>query len=174
MSFVLSSLESVGVGRQAQSSMPKIHIRKIVYTIRHRYLTFNNLVILVAFLIAAGWVWGSLQVMQRNYGLQKEVDYKRRQLQLAELQRDNLKLQNRFYTTNEYKELALRDSLGLVMPGEKILVLPDNSEAAKAADAVDPNSNSDAVSQETTSNLEQWLNFLFGGYSKSMSSDDAQ
>lgn len=151
--------------------MQKIHLRKIVYTVRHNYLTFNNLVILVAFLIAAGWVWGSLQVMQRNYGLQKEVDYKQRQLQLVQLQRDSLQLQNRYYATDEYKELALRDSLGLVMPGEKVLILPDNSAAAKAADAAaDAKTSTAPVTQEKTSNLEQWLNFLFGGYSKSINS----
>lgn len=150
--------------------MQKINIRKIIYTIRHKYLTFNNLVILTAFLIAAGWVWGSLQVMQRNYLLQKEIDYKKRELQLAELQKRSIELQNRYYETDEYKELAARESLGLVMPGERVLVLPENSDEAKEADET---SNSVVVvPQDTTSNLEQWLNFLFGGYSKSISDGD--
>lgn len=148
--------------------MQKINIRKFIYTVRHKYLTFNNLVILAAFLIAAGWVWGSLQVMQRNFGLQKEVDQKRRELQLAELQRDSLQLQQRYYQTDEFQELAARESLGLVMPGEKILILPDNSEKAIAADA--PAQINSTPRPDTSSNLEQWLNFLFGGYSKSINS----
>jgi len=152
--------------------MQKINIRKFIYHVRHKYLTFNNLVILTAFLIAAGWVWGSLQVMQRNYNLQKEVDYKKRQLQLAELQKDNLELQKRYYETNEYKELAARESLGLVMPGEKVLILPDNSEVAKRADEKASSSGTEAAVQNKTSNMEQWLNFLFGGYSKSISSGE--
>jgi len=151
--------------------MQKINIRKFIYHVRHNYLTFNNLVILTAFLIAAGWVWGSLQVMQRNYGLQKEVDYKKRQLQLVELQKDSLELQKRYYETNEYRELAARESLGLVMPGEKVLILPENSEAAKQADAKKNSSKTVIVPQDKTSNLEQWLNFLFGGYSKSIEGD---
>jgi len=154
--------------------MQKINIRKFIYHVRHNYLTFNNLVILTAFLIAAGWVWGSLQVMQRNYGLQKEVDYKKRQLQLAELQKDSLELQKRYYETNEYKELAARESLGLVMPGEKVLILPDNSEAAKASDAKKSGAVAVVVPQDKTSNLEQWLNFLFGGYSKSIEGDQTK
>jgi cell division protein FtsB len=154
--------------------MQKINIRKFIYHIRHRFLTFNNLVILTAFLIAAGWVWGSLQVMQRNYGLQKEVDLKRRQLQLAELQKDSLELQKRYYETNEYKELAARESLGLVMPGEKVLILPDNSESAKQTDKKSSASSDLAIAQDKTSNLEQWLNFLFGGYSKSINSSDEE
>jgi cell division protein FtsB len=145
--------------------MPDINIRKIIYTIRHKYLTFNNVVIAAAFLIAAGWVWGSLEVMQRNYALQKEVDIKERQLQLTKLQRDGLELQKKYYQTDEYRELAVRDTLGLVRPGEKLLILPENSTEAKAADAPVQRT---VVSQEAVPNLQQWLNFLFGGNSKSI------
>ena len=149
--------------------MPDINIRKIIYTIRHKYLTFNNVVIAAAFLIAASWVWGSLEVMQRNYTLQKEVDIKERQLQLTKLQRDSLELQKKYYQTDEYKELAVRDTLGLVKPGEKLLILPENSEAAKAADA--PRQQM-AIKPESSPNLQQWLNFLFGGNSKSINTAD--
>lgn len=145
--------------------MRKINIRKLIYAARHKYLTLNNVVILVAFLIAASWVWGSLGMMQRNYALQKEVDYKKRQLELTQLQRDNLELQRKYYQTAEYQELAVRESLGLVRPGEKVLILPENSQAAKDADK----SKTVTVATTTqTSNLEQWVNFLFGGYSKSI------
>jgi hypothetical protein len=145
--------------------MQKINIRRFIYNARHKYLTLNNVVILVAFLIAASWVWGSLGMMQRNYNLQKEVDIKKRQLELVELQRDNLDLQRRYYQTAEYQELAVRESLGLVRPGEKVLVLPENSEAAKDADG---GGGATSVVVTQTSNLEQWINFLFGGYSKSI------
>lgn len=150
--------------------MPNINIRKLIYTFRHKYLTFNNVVIGVAFLIAASWVWGSLQVMQRNFTLQKEVDQKARMLQLTELQRDSLELQKRYYQTDEYKELAARETLGLVMPGEKLVILPPNSKEVIKEDAA-ASSALPAVPQDTTGNIEQWLNFLFGGYSKSINGD---
>ena len=149
--------------------MPHINIRKIIYTLRHKYLTFNNVVIAAAFLIAASWVWGSLEVMQRNYALQKQVDIKERQLQLTQLQRDGLQLQQKYYKTDEYKELAVRDTLGLVRPGEKLLILPINSAAAKAADAPVKQA---IVAPESAPNLQQWLNFLFGGNSKSIDPGD--
>ena len=148
--------------------MRKINTQKIIYHVRHRYLTLNNVVILVAFVIAAGWVWASLGAMQRNYGLQKDIDLKKRQLQLTQLQRDNLSLQKNYYQTIEYQELAVRDSLGLVRPGEHALVLPPNSEAALKEDAA---KKAPQTAQIETSNLEQWVNFLFGGYSKSISDD---
>lgn len=147
--------------------MRKINIQKLSYNIRHKYLTLNNVVILVAFVIAASWVWGSLGMMQRNYALQKEVDGKKRQLELVQLQKANLELQKRYYQTREYQELAVRETLGLVMPGEKVLILPENTQAAKDADK--PSVDTTAAVQ--TSNLEQWINFLFGGYSRSISDE---
>jgi len=146
--------------------MRKINIQKTIYHVRHKYLTLNNVVILVAFVIAAGWVWGSLGMMQRNYSLQKDVDIKKRQLQLTQLQRDNMALQKNFYQTPEYQELAIRTSLGLVLPGEKMMVLPANSAAAVNEDAAKVATQTASVQP---SNLEQWVNFLFGGYSKSIS-----
>ena len=142
--------------------MKNINIKKFLYRARHQYLTLNNVVIAVAFLIVASWVSGSLDMMQRNYSLQKELDYKKRQLELTELQRDNLELQKSYYQTAEYQELAVRESLGLVRPGEKALILPES------AGELDDAKQTVASSVPEASNLEQWVNFLFGGYSKSI------
>lgn len=150
--------------------MLRTQIKKAAYALRHKYATFNNVVIVAAFIIAAGWVWGSLGVMQRNYELQKEVDYRRQQLELAQLRVDNLSLQNQYYETDEYRELQARESLGLVMPGESVLILPENSEAAKASDETE--TTLVVAPQENVTNLEQWLNFLFGGYSQSITGTD--
>lgn len=148
--------------------MQKINIRKTLYAIRHSYLTLNNVVIAVAFVIAASWVWGALEMMQRNYSLQKEVDTKRRVLQLTELQRDSLALQKRYYQTNEYQELAVRESLGLVMPGEKMLILPKNTSDATSVEDSDETLVTTTNTPSRTSHFEQWLNFLFGGNSRSI------
>jgi hypothetical protein len=77
--------------------MKKINIRRIYYHVRHKYFTLNNAVIIVAFAIAAGWVWGSLGVMQRNYALQKSVDDKQQQLLVAQLDTETAQLQQRYY-----------------------------------------------------------------------------
>lgn len=147
--------------------MKKINIRRLYYLFRHKYLTLNNVVIAIAFMISAGWVWGSLGVMQRNYTLQKELDDKSRQLIVAELDTENAKLEQRYYKTDEYKELAVRERLNLVTPGESVLILPPNSEAAKNTDKAALATSSDQVVPE--SNFGQWVNFLFGGNNKRIS-----
>lgn len=141
--------------------MRNINIQKIMYHVKHRYLTVNNVIIAVAFLIAASWVWGSLDMMQRNYVLQRELDKKAKSLQLTQLQRDNLALEKKYYQTAEYQELEARQSLGLVRQGEKVLVLPANTVSDEKIVAT-------AKPRAEASNLEQWMNFLFGGYSRSI------
>jgi hypothetical protein len=150
--------------------MKKINIRRIIYHIRHDYLTLNNIIIFVAAVIAIGWVWGSLEVMQKNYKLQKELDDKSRQLIVAQLDVANAQLAQRYYNTNEYKELSVRQHMGLVTPGESVLILPPNSEAAKNVDKiVAANNDQNNSPTPTASNFKQWMNFLFGGNSKSIS-----
>jgi cell division protein FtsB len=148
--------------------MPHIHIQKIIYKVRTQYFTLNNVVIAVALLIAVNWMWGALSMMQRNYTLQREVDTKQRHLQLAELQRDSLALEKRYFQTNEYQELAVRESLGLVMPGEGLLLHNPSRKPVSAVQST-TKATSTSTSVEDTSNIEQWLNFLFGGNSQSIS-----
>jgi len=160
---IIAYLSLVGYNDR-RVDMKKINIRRTYYHIRHKYFTLNNVVIVVAFAIAAGWVWGSLGVMQRNYDLQKQVDLKQRQLELTQVQTASLQLEQRYYKTSEYQELAARQDLGLGLPGEKVLILPPNSQAAIDADAKLTGTQPVAVVQQ--SNFQQWVNFLFGNNSK--------
>ena len=147
--------------------MKKINIRRLYYRFKTDYLTLNNVVILIALVIASNWVWGSLTMMQRNFTLQKELDDKSRQLIVAQLDTDNAKLEQRYYQTDEYKELAVRQQLGLVTPGESVLILPPNSAAVKAADKT--TTAVATVKVVPISNFSQWMNFLFGTNNKNIS-----
>lgn len=141
--------------------MKKTNIRKIYYHIRYRYLTMNNVVVGVALIIGAGWTWGSVSMMQRNFDLQKDVDGKAQQLKLIDLQTQNLAYEQRYYKSSEYQELAVRARLGLAKPGEKAIILPPNSDTAKNADKLLTKRTVRTV--ESTDNVQQWMNFLFGG-----------
>ena len=136
-----------------------LHIKRLLYHIKHRYFTLNSIVIAIAAVIALGWAWGSVSVMQRNYTLQRSLDAKQRALTLMELEVDTLEYQKRYYASAEYQELSAREHLGLANKGEKVLILPENTPAAKqfgqAAAAAIP-------AQAKPSNFEQWVDFLLG------------
>ena len=76
--------------------------KRLLYRLRRDFLTLNNVVIVVALLIALNWTWNSIEVMQQNYELQQSVDAKRRQVELERLRVDTLQLESKFYTTLEW------------------------------------------------------------------------
>jgi hypothetical protein len=129
------------------------------YRLKYRYPTREiATVVLVGFAIV-WFIWGSVQAMQKNYELRRRVDGLERQAQLVELEMRMLEYEQRYLTSEEYQKLAVRERLGYGDPGEKMLLLPPNSEEAKRADASDQTS----AASVKPSNVRQWLNFLFGG-----------
>ena len=134
--------------------------RHIKYKIKHDYLQPNTIVLVVALLLALYWAWQSVVKLQQNYTQQRELDAKHRQLKLTELETQTLQYQKNYYESVEYKELAARQKLGLVAPGEKVLILQKNTVSAQA-DAREKTTRPN-MREERSSNLEQWLQFLAG------------
>lgn len=152
-------MQSKKADSPAMKNINRTNLRRFYYHVRNNYLTTNNVVVLVGLLVAASWAWGSVQAMQRNYTLQKEVDYKQRELRLTQLEKQKLQFEKNYFSSDEYRELAVREKLGLVNPGEKVLILPPNT--APADDGVSVAVATPRAVPE--SNFQQWVNFLFGG-----------
>ena len=136
-------------------------LKRLVYRLRHDYLSLNNIVFAAALLITLSWIWSSIDTMQHNYQLQQSVDRKKQQLTLEKLYVDTLALEGKYYTTLEYQELAVRERLGKVMPGERVLIVPSTDEVIDSA-------SSTSSQKETTTNFQEWMNFLFGNRKKTL------
>lgn len=143
--------------------MDKNKIRRAVYKFRHDFLTAGNVGLLVVGLVCFYFVWQSISVMTRNYDLQKKVDNMRREALILELETATLEYERNYYKTKEYQELAVREKLGLVNPGESMLKLPANSEEATNRYN---NELPQAERVEEKSNFRQWMEFLFGQNNK--------
>jgi hypothetical protein len=142
----------------------RLSLRRLTYRIRHEYMTLNNVVIVVALVIAASWAWGSMSVMQRNFTLQRSLEDKKRQQTLATLEVETLKYQSAYYKSTEYQELTAREHDWLALPGEKLLILPPNSAAAQA-----PNpqpTQTTPTSDDKPTNFQAWMDFFSGANAK--------
>jgi len=82
----------------------------------------------------------------------------RREEVILDLETQALEHEAAFYQSREFQELAARERLGLANPGERVLLLPPNSE-----EATNRHSVVDMSESEGESNLYQWMTFLFGG-----------
>ncbi len=136
-------------------------LKQIYHQLRQQYLTTYNLILAVTVVVAIAWIWGSLGMMQRNYKLQKRLDDKERELMIAQLSVDKARLEQRYYQTVEYQELAVRERLNLALPGEHLLILPPNSEEAQQEEK-------ETIEEVPLSNFQQWVNFLTGVNARKM------
>lgn len=131
-----------------------------MYHFLHRYrqhLTIQNGTIALALLIAMGWMWGTVQTLQKNFTYQQQVDTLTQNVELEKLRNENLQFQQRYFKSDEFLELSARQRLGKANPGEKLIILPDSRGIT---DTTDPTGN---ITQRTRpSNLSQWMQFFFG------------
>ena len=145
----------------SESGDLKTKLRKTGYWLKHDLLVFDNVVIIVAAICCLIWTWGSISSMTRNWSLAQEVASRQREKALLELEVETLELENEYYLSAEYQELAARKYQGKKLAGETMIYLPDNSEAAKNKHKNSEADDATPVAPEA-SNFEQWLTFLFG------------
>ncbi len=129
--------------------------RQIKQTFRN-YYTLNNIVSAVALLLAASLLWGTVQAMQSNFRLQHQLDAAKQNAEVLNLEAQNLAYENKYYASNEYLDLAVRERFGKAPAGESMLLLPANT----VNDTNQPSPASKHVPQP--SNFQAWMDFLFG------------
>ena len=124
----------------------------------HRWrhlLNLNNAAVVLALLIALGWLWGTVGSLQKNFILQQQVDTYDQEIELLQLENQLLDFQGKYYESDEYIELSARERLNKAAPGEHMVILPPQPkvvEEQKRALSAAPSS----------SNFEQWVRFFFG------------
>lgn len=142
-------------------------LRQWRYALKHDILNRQNLVMFGMVFFALIWLASAVRAISQNYKQQKRLDTKLREAKILELEALNLEYEQAYYRSQEYQELALRQKTNLVLPGEKMLILPEYSDwvRLKESELAQKNQPND---QPTPSNFHQWINFFFGAKSASL------
>lgn len=96
--------------------------------------------------------------MSRNWQLHENLSSIQKERDLLALKVDSMELENAYYSSDEYKELAARKYLDKKLPGEYMIKLEPNSEKAKNKYAT---TDSEKPAEQQLSNLEKWARFIF-------------
>lgn len=134
-------------------------IRHLIFRLRHDFLSIENLVLILAIALCLIWTHQSILAMSRNWALIERLGTEKQSLALLEVEVETMALENEYYKTEEYQELAARKFLNKQLAGEHMVYLPENSPAAKAKHQV-----GNAVVEKTYTNFEKWQRFLFPDY----------
>lgn len=132
-------------------------VRRLRYRLKHG-LSIENLVLAVAVVMCLVWTYQSITAMSRSWELTERLTTERRNLELTKLEVEMMELENEYYASGEYQELMARKNAGKQLPGEHMVYLPENSEAAKNKHAVVVAAE---VEKKEYSNFDKWMQFLF-------------
>ncbi len=147
-------------------TMPSL-LREFLDSKKTQRLTdVRNIGLYIFTIVILAITWSGIKTVQTNYELQKKIATLKQQNTVLDLQNGNSALQNEYYKTAQYLELAARQQLGLAAPGETVLLVPQ-TVALKHFDSrvsvVNPPSTTDDQSKsKLVRNVEAWRDFLFG------------
>lgn len=118
------------------------------------------LVFLVIVLLVS---WSGVKTIEANYGLQKQISALKQENSVKKLANENLKLENEYFNTPQYLEIAARQDFGLAAPGETVLNVPRSVALSFTVDL----SKSDVAEEESASkqpayqrNFQAWMDFF--------------
>src|SRR5579863_8391353 len=125
----------------------------------------RNIVLYLFVLIVLAICWSSIKTIQTNYQLQKQIAAIKQQNAVINLRNQNTALQNQYFQTDSYLDLAARQGLGLAAPGEQVLLVSRatamkyvNQQVAKQL----PTSATQDNRPTYLKNLDAWRDFLLG------------
>jgi cell division protein FtsB len=108
--------------------------------------------------------WSGVKAINANYALQRHISALEQQNAVKKLANENLTLQNAYYNTPQYLELAARQDYGLAAPGETVLIVPQGVAIAHTVELPQDRAVSDATKVAKKNafqrNFQSWMDFF--------------
>lgn len=114
--------------------------------------------LMLSIVVIAYFFWALGKMAWQNYQVNQQI--KKLEDEVVQIENDNQKLSDliSYFQTETFKEQEAREKLGLVLPGEKVLVFPGN----------DKNTNNDIIEtitkddeEDNQPNYKKWWSFFF-------------
>ncbi len=133
--------------------------RRLKAKILQEILVPERIVLAVIPIILVFWMVNSVANISKNWSLQQEVIERQAELAYLNLEVESYELENQYYASEEYQELAARRLQNKKFKDEVLVYLPKNSERAKNKHRAATNEENRIRNEKT--NFNQWLSFLF-------------
>jgi cell division protein FtsB len=104
--------------------------------------------------------WNGIGAIQSNFKLQEQVNQLNQQNELANLQNEDIALQNQYYQSKQYLDLSARQNLGLALPGETELLVPDSVALTYTVTQPSDQSTNTQSQPKSQQNFSSWIDFF--------------
>lgn len=117
------------------------------------------MVLVVGFFVLAYMLYNLTVSIYDNYQIEQHIsEFQTRNKELAD--ENNKKLEDfQYYTSKEYIEKIAKQNLGLIKPGEKVIIIPDK-DMVVVSEQEDSAELAEQV-RATWSNPKKWWKFFF-------------
>ena len=121
----------------------------------------KNILFIAALLIALMVTWKIIDQVNHNYRLEQRAGELRARSDLLAQQIKNQNLNNEFFRSDYYLELAIREQQGYLLPDENVLIIDEQKIIQIKKDYQPEVVITDESPTVESSNLQQWRNFVF-------------
>jgi cell division protein FtsB len=107
--------------------------------------------------------WSGVKAIETNYGLQKQISALKQENRVKKLANQNIELENEYFETPQYLEVAARHDFGLAKKGETVLNVPRSVAMSFTVDLPKPAPpKEEAKAKQSTyqRNFQAWMDFL--------------
>lgn len=137
--------------------------KKIVaYARQMRDVRFVGMILFLVVVLMISW--SGVKVIDTNYGLQRQIAALEQQNAVQQLSNQNLSLQNDYFESNQYLELAARQNFGLAAPGETVLIVPRSVALKHTIEPLTQPAKEDTIAKSKQAawqrNLQAWMSFF--------------
>lgn len=136
-------------------------LRRHKYIAKHDLFSVENVVLILAIILCLTWTYQSVLAMSKNWELTERLSTEKRELELLNIEVEATELENSYYKTPEYQELLARKHLDKKLPGENLVIMPENTAAAKTKHQQEDSTPKPIAER---SNFEKWLLYLSPKY----------
>ena len=147
------------VDQRSRKERLEVKTRRLKAKFLQEILAPERLILLSVPVILVLFLFGSITSLTKNWGLRQEINEREAELAYLKLQVENDELENQYYASDEYQELAARKLQNKKLPGEQLVYLPDNTETTRTKHRAETKEEKSIKNEKT--NFDQWLSFLF-------------
>lgn len=147
------------VEKRSRKERLEMKARRLKAKFLQEFLAPERLILLSVPVLLILFLFGSITSLSKNWGLRQEIHEREAEVAYLELQVESNELENQYYASEEYQELAARRLQNKKLSGETLVYLPQNTERARMKHRSETNDEKNLRTEKT--NFEQWLSFLF-------------
>jgi cell division protein FtsB len=122
--------------------------------------SFTKIIIIVEFLLIAYLIYSLTKNVYNSYKVDQYIEEFETENSVIETENRQKTADYLYFTSEEYIDKIAKQNLGLVNPGEEVIILSSNIVLEETDNDKNPVNN--FAKHSGMSNSEQWWNFFFG------------